>query len=76
MSIFRFEALKQAANRKPVEVAELDKKSTIFASNVFSNKAMRQHLTSESYKAVKNAIDHGTKIDRKLADSIAIGMKD
>jgi glutamine synthetase len=76
MSIFRFEALKQAANRKPVEVTELDKKSKIFASNVFNNKAMRQHLTSEAYKAVKNAIDHGVKIDRKLADSVAIGMKE
>lgn len=76
MSIFRFEALKQAANRKPVEVAELDRKSRIFASNVFNNKAMRQHLTSEAYKAVKSAVDHGTKIDRKLADSVAIGMKD
>jgi glutamine synthetase len=76
MSVFRFEALKQAANRKPVEVAELDRKSKIFASNVFNNKAMRQHLTSEAYKAVKSAVDHGTKIDRKLADSVAIGMKE
>ena len=28
------------------------------------------------YKAVKSAIQHGTKIDRKLADYIAMGMKE
>lgn len=76
MATFRFEALKAASNRKPVAVEELDKKSIIFGSNVFNDKAMRQHLTSEAYKAVKAAIDHGTKIDRKIADYIALGMKE
>ena len=76
MATFRFEALKAASNRKPVAVEELDRKSIIFGSNVFNDKAMRQHLTSEAYKAVKAAMDHGTKIDRKIADYIALGMKE
>jgi len=76
MSTFRFQALQQTANRKPVKVEELDKKSIIFGSNVFNDKAMRQFLTSEAYQAVKNAVQHGTKIDRKLADYIAMGMKE
>ena len=76
MSSIRFEALKAASSRKPVHVEELDKKSLIFGSNVFNDKAMRQFLTSEAYKAVKSAMDHGTKIDRKLADYIALGMKE
>jgi len=70
MSTFRFQALKEVA------VEELDKKSLIFGSNVFNDKAMRQFLTSEAYQAVKNAVQHGTKIDRRLADYIALGMKE
>ncbi|HAR72581.1 MAG TPA: glutamine synthetase type III [Flavobacteriaceae bacterium] len=76
MTSFRFEALKAASNRKPVAVPELGKKSEIFGSNVFNDKAMRQHLTSEAYKAVRSAMDYGTKIDRKMADFVALGMKE
>jgi len=76
MSSIRFEALKTASSRKPVHVEELERKSLIFASNVFNDKSMRQFLTSEAYKAVKSAMDQGTKIDRKLADYIALGMKE
>jgi glutamine synthetase len=76
MSTFRFQALKEAANRKPVPFEETDKKSALFGSNVFNDKAMRKYLTSDAYKAVKDAVLHGTKIDRKLADYIAMGMKE
>ncbi|RYZ80163.1 MAG: glutamine synthetase type III, partial [Proteobacteria bacterium] len=76
MSTFRFQSLKETANRKVVEVKELDRKSIIFGSNVFNDKAMRQFLTPEAYKAVRSAVQHGTKIDRKLADYIAMGMKE
>ncbi|MGQ3088909.1 glutamine synthetase III family protein, partial [Flavobacterium sp.] len=76
MSTFRSHALLQTANRKPVKVDELERKSVIFGSNVFNDKAMRQFLTPEAYKAVQSAVQHGTKIDRKLADYIAMGMKE
>ncbi len=76
MSTLRFQALKEAAGRKPVKFEEVDKKSTIFGSNVFNDKAMKQFLTSDAYKGVKDAVQHGTKIDRKLAEYIAMGMKE
>ena len=76
MATFRFEALKAASNRPPVAVSEIGKKSEIFGSNVFNDKAMRQHLTPEAYKAVRSAMDQGIKIDRKMADYIALGMKE
>ena len=76
MATLRFQALQEAGNRSPVKVEELDKKSAIFGSNVFNDKAMRQFLTPEAYKAVKGAVQYGTKIDRKLADYIAMGMKE
>ncbi|MFD2909392.1 glutamine synthetase III [Flavobacterium ardleyense] len=75
MSSFRFQAIKTASDRKPVHVEELDRKSIIFGSNVFGDKAMRQFLTSEAYKAVLAAAD-GVKIDRKIAEYIALGMKE
>jgi len=75
MSTFRFQALRKATDRKPVYVEELDRKSIIFGSNVFGDKAMRQFLTSEAYKVVKAAAE-GVKIDRRIADYIALGMKE
>lgn len=76
MSTFRFHALEKATSRRPVFVEELAKKSEIFGSNVFNDKSMRQFLTPDAYKAVQNAIQHGTKIDRKIADYVAMGMKE
>ncbi len=76
MSTFRSEALKVASSRKPVKFEEADKKSTLFGTNVFNDAAMKKFLTSDAYKGVKDAVQHGTKIDRKLADYIAMGMKE
>ncbi len=76
MSTIRFQALKEASTRKPVHFEETGRKSAIFGSNVFNEKAMRQYLTSDAFKAVQSAVQFGTKIDRKLADYIAMGMKE
>ena len=76
MANLRFQALKEASGRKPVKFEESGRKSAIFGANVFNDKAMKQFLTSDAYKGVKDAVQHGTKIDRKLADYIAMGMKE
>ena len=76
MANLRFQALKEASNRKSIKFEETNKKSTIFGSNVFNDKAMKQFLTSDAHKAVKDAVQFGTKIDRKIADYIAMGMKE
>jgi glutamine synthetase len=76
MSTIRFQALREASTRKPVQFEESGKKSAIFGSNVFNEKAMKQYLTSDALKGVQSAVQHGTKIDRKLADYIAMGMKE
>ena len=76
MSTFRFRALQETAGRKPVKVEDLGKKSEIFGQNVFNEKSMRQFLTSDAFSAVKNAMQYSTKIDRKVADYIANGMKE
>ena len=76
MSKIRFQALAQSANRKPVEVIEDKKRSTLFGENVFNENTMRQYLTKDAYKGVMSAIEHGTKIDRKIADQVSSSMKE
>lgn len=76
MSTIRFQALKEASSRKSVHFEETGRKSAVFGSNVFNEKAMKQYLPSDAFKAVQGAIQFGTKIDRKLADYIAMGMKE
>jgi glutamine synthetase len=76
MATLRFQALKDASGRKPVKFEESGRKSDLFGSNVFNDKAMKQFLTADAHKGVKDAVQHGTKIDRKLADYIAMGMKE
>lgn len=75
MSTLRFNALNETRNRKPVEIEEKGRRSEIFGTNVFNEHAMLQHLTKDAYKSVMNAIEYGTKIDRKIADHISTGMK-
>jgi len=76
MPNLRFQALKDASDRKPLKFVETGKKSVLFGSNVFNDKAMKQFLTSDAYQGVKDAIQYGTKIERKLAEYIAMGMKE
>ncbi len=76
MSTIRFNALKETLNRKPLEVKESGRKSDSFGKNVFNEYAMRQHMTSAAYKSVMDAIEFGSKIDRKIADQVASAMKD
>jgi len=76
MSKIRFQALIEASNRKPVEVIEDTKRSVLFGENVFNENTMRQYLTKDAYKGVMSAMEHGTKIDRKIADQVSSSMKE
>lgn len=76
MAKIRFSALQEAQNRKPIKVDEIDRRSNVFARNVFNGNTMRQYLTKDAYQGVINAIEHGTKIDRKISDQVASAMKD
>ena len=76
MSIIRFNALQETLNRKPIKIVESEKRSSLFGKNVFNNNAMQQYLTSAAYESVMDAIVHGKRIDRKIADQVAVSMKD
>ena len=74
--MLRFNALNSVQNKKPLQVAENGKRSELFAINVFNEVAMRQLMTREAFDAVMNAIEYGTKIDRRVADQVAVAMRD
>ena len=76
MAVIRFDALKETLNRKPIKVKENKQRSELFGRNVFNENTMRQYLTKDAFKGVMSAIDHGTKIDRKIADQVSASMKD
>ncbi|MEM9078327.1 MAG: glutamine synthetase III [Bacteroidota bacterium] len=71
----RFDALAESRRRQYKEVEETGKRSELFGKNVFNEEKMCQFLTSEALEKVKSAIFQGTKIDRKIADQVAEGMK-
>lgn len=76
MSTLRFQALHDATHREPVKFEESDRKSALFGKNVFNQASMKQFLTGDAFKGVQDAMQHGKKIDRNLADYIAMGMKE
>ncbi|MBT5645743.1 MAG: glutamine synthetase type III [Polaribacter sp.] len=76
MSIIRFNALQETLNRKPIKIVESEKRSSLFGKNVFNKNAMQQYLTNAAYESVMDAIVHGKRIDRKIADQVAVSMKD
>ncbi|MCD4792243.1 MAG: glutamine synthetase III [Bacteroidales bacterium] len=77
MSIIRFNALNELNKRTVPEVEfPSNKISDYFGTNVFDLPKMQKHLSKEAYNGVKQSIESGRRIDRKIADQIAAGMKD
>jgi len=77
MSSIRFRALETSLNRQPVKVTPPSSKvSDYYGVNVFNREAMQKFLQRDAYKAVIAAIEHGAQIDRKMADQVALGMKE
>lgn len=79
MSSLRFKALQMLSfkdYRKDNAVTVPAKLSELFCQNVFSEETMREYLTKEAFTSIQSAIKRGTKIQRDVADQIAVAMKD
>lgn len=73
----RAKALSDVLGRQPKEVHPPSARiSDYFGVNVFNDQAMRMFLTVDAYRAVRAAMDGGERIDRRLADQVASGMKE
>ncbi len=76
MGQVRFKALTEVLNRKPMEIhREENLVSDYYGMLVFNQPKMKKYLSKEAYKAVTDAIENGTTINRKMADQVAQGMK-
>ena len=76
MSKLRFQALSEAIKRHP---KELDLEGIIlsdeFGKNVFNDVSMKEYLSEEAYKSVRESRVKGTTIDRAMADQVSSAMK-
>ena len=73
----RAKAIEDVMSRQPkFSEPPSQKISDYFGANVFNDDAMRMFLTEEAWYAVRQASLHGQRIDRKLADQVASGMKE
>lgn len=76
MATIRFKAIEEVLNRKPVCVdLPSVKTSDYFGENVFGKLQMQEYLSREAYQNVVDSINQGSRIDRKIANQVAIGMK-
>ncbi|MDR1357477.1 MAG: glutamine synthetase III [Tannerellaceae bacterium] len=76
MAILRFDAVKEAFNRKALKVeAPSGKTSDYFGKYVFDRSNMRKYLSKDTLKLVLNAIDRGESLERKVAEHVAAGMR-
>ncbi len=76
MATLRFEALRELAQRKPMEVnPPSEKLSDYFGVNVFCREKMQEYLSKDTFKAFVAAVEQGVLFDRNIADQIAMGMQ-
>lgn len=72
----RLLAMQDVIKRTPVELNHPKKQvSEYFGANVFGIDAMREFLSEEGFVSVKEAMEKGVTIDRKMADQVAACMK-
>lgn len=76
METLRQKALEQVFSRKPqIATPPAAKTSEYFGMYVFDKPKMMKYLSKEAYRAVELAIEKGIRIERRMADQIAAGMK-
>jgi len=76
MENFRFKTLEIVLSRKIKKNGfPSDKISDYYGEMTFNRKAMREYLPKEAYDMVIDAIEKGTRIQRKIADQVAASMK-
>lgn len=76
MTNIRFRALEISMQRTKRQLPVIPSRpSAYFGELTFNSAEMSDFLSREAYKAVQSAINQSTKIDRRIADQIASGMK-
>lgn len=74
----RQEAISAVINYKPLVNAidlEGETSHSLYGTNVFNDKVMRQMLSKATYKAIAKTIEKGEAFDPKYADEVASAMR-
>ena len=76
MAELRFSALDDLRKRAPKKVEGTRvPTSDYFGELVFDRHKMKKYLSKEAFEHVIQAMEKGTRIDRRMGDQIALGMK-
>ena len=76
METLRFQVVGEAFKKKPLEVkAPSERPSEYFAKKVFNREKMYRYLPKDVYEKMIDVIDNGARLDRSVADAVALGMK-
>ena len=76
MASLRFKVVKEAFQKRPVEVPAPEvRPSEFFAKYVFNKQKMFKYLPLKVYKKMIDVIENGAPLDRAIADEVAQGMK-
>jgi glutamine synthetase len=77
MENIRFKALELTLQRESRDLSFIPKVpvSDYYGELTFDDKTMQKYLTKAAYKRLRSAIKHGQRVDRDMADEIAIGLQ-
>lgn len=76
MDNLRFEVVKDAFRKRPVEITPANvRPSELFGRLVFNREKMYKYLPSNVYEKMMEVMDGGERLDRSIADEVAKGMK-
>ncbi len=76
METLRFQLVGEAFKKKPLEVkTPSERPSEYFACKVFNQEKMYKYLPKDVYEAMVDVIENGARLDRKVADQVAAGIK-
>ncbi len=76
METLRFQVVGEAFKKKPLEVkSPSERPAQYFGKKVFNREKMYKYLPKDVYETMIDVMDNGARLDRKVADAVAAGMK-
>lgn len=77
MDNLRFEVVKEAFRKRPVELEILKEQrpSGLFGKYVFNREKMFKYLPIDIFNKMMDVMENGERLDRSIADGVANGMK-
>ena len=76
MANLRFQAVEKASSKQPLDVkVPAERPCEYFGKKVFNREMMYKYLPKDVYEKMIDVMDNGARLDRKIADAVAAGMK-